>query len=261
MAITDDPFSIDGRLAVVTGGLGLIGRAVCAVLAERGARVLALDIDHAEPGDGVKDFARTGIALARFDAGETADLAERVSEIEQAHGAVDAWINCAYPRTDDWNARLEEIDSKSWTRNLDLQLNATCLLCNEVGQRMAARGDGSIVNVASIYGLVGPDFSIYEGTDMTMPAAYAAIKGGLITYTRYLASYWGEHGVRVNAVCPGGVFDDQPEEFVRRYAARTPLRRMATPAEIAGPVAFLVSDAAAYITGAAIPVDGGWTAI
>jgi NAD(P)-dependent dehydrogenase (short-subunit alcohol dehydrogenase family) len=140
-------------------------------------------------------------------------------------------------------------------------MNGFCLIAGHVAAAMAKRGRGAIVNVASIYGAVGPDFAVYDGTDMTTPPAYSAIKGGIIAYTRYLASYYGPRGVRINAVCPGGVANNQPPRFVENYAARTPLRRMARPEEIAGPVAFLASDAASYVTGAILPVDGGWTAI
>lgn len=248
-------FSLSGRRVAVTGGAGLIGGAVCRALAGAGARVLALDI--VEPGDGgsgAQDFVR-------FDASDIDGIPAAIEALEEAHGPIDAWINCAFPRTEDWGAKLEDVPADSWRRNVDQQLNATCLICNDIAGRMAERGAGAIVNLGSVYGLVGPDFSIYQGTDMTSAAAYAAIKGGIVNYTRYLASYWGARGVRANVVCPGGVFDDQDPAFVRAYEKKTPLGRMATADDVAGPIVFLVSDAAAYMTGAVVPVDGGWTAI
>jgi NAD(P)-dependent dehydrogenase (short-subunit alcohol dehydrogenase family) len=126
---------------------------------------------------------------------------------------------------------------------------------------MATQNHGSIVNIASIYGVVGADFSIYEGTSMTMPAAYSAIKAALINLTRYVSSYYGPQQVRVNAVSPGGIFDNQTETFVNNYCKKVPLRRLGTPEEIAPSVAFLLSDDSKYITGHNIIVDGGWTAI
>ena len=121
---------------------------------------------------------------------------------------------------------------------------------------------GSLVNVASIYGVVGNDFTVYENTGgMTSPAAYSAIKGGVINFTRYLASYYGKYNVRVNTVSPGGVFDYQNETFVKQFESRVPLRRMAKPQEIAPGVAFLLSDDASYISGHNLMIDGGWTAI
>ena len=126
---------------------------------------------------------------------------------------------------------------------------------------MAKRGGGSTINLGSIYGNVALDFHVYDGTDITMPAAYAAIKGGIASYSRYLASYWGRQGERVNTVCPGGIFDNQPERFAVNYAGRTPLGRMGTPEDIDGPLAFLASDSAAYVTGVVLMMDGAWTAI
>ena len=120
---------------------------------------------------------------------------------------------------------------------------------------------GSIVNIASIYGLVGPDFSIYEGTSMTMPAAYSAIKGGVINFTRYLASYYGSFDIRVNCVSPGGIFDKQSSSFVNNYESKVPLRRMGLPEDISPTVTFLLGQEASYITGQNIIIDGGWTAI
>ena len=126
---------------------------------------------------------------------------------------------------------------------------------------MAAQKMGSIINMASIYGVVGADFNVYEGTNMTMPAAYSAIKGALVNFTRYVASYFGPQQVRVNTVSPGGIFDNQNEIFVNNYCKKVPMRRLGTPEDIAPTVAFLLSDDSQYITGQNLIVDGGWTAI
>ena len=127
--------------------------------------------------------------------------------------------------------------------------------------QMTKQKSGSIVNIASIYGSVGPDFTIYLGTNMTMPAGYAAIKGGLINLTRYMASYFGPDKIRINSVSPGGIFDNQNINFVENYEKKVPLRRMGTPQDIAPSVSFLLSDESKYITGQDLIVDGGWTAI
>jgi len=120
---------------------------------------------------------------------------------------------------------------------------------------------GSIVNISSIYGTVGPDFTIYEGTNMTMPAAYSAIKGGIVNFTRYLASYYGPYGIRVNCVSPGGILDQQDELFVKQYEKKVPMRRMGLPEDIAPSISFLLSDETKYITGQNLIIDGGWTSI
>src|SRR3546814_18777232 len=189
-------------------------------------------------------------------------MVRRIAQLWVAQGYAGIWVNAAYPRTADWaTSRQDVFDAKSWRTNVDLQMNSYCLLSAAVAAAMAQRGSGSIVNVASIYGVVGPDFTIYEGLEMTTPPAYSAIKGGIIGYTRYLASFYAARGVRVNAVAPGGVMNNQPSAFAGNYARRTPMGRMAEAADIAWPVVFLASDAASYITGVVLPIDGGWTAI
>jgi NAD(P)-dependent dehydrogenase (short-subunit alcohol dehydrogenase family) len=123
------------------------------------------------------------------------------------------------------------------------------------------KSKGNVVNIGSVYGVVGNDFTVYENTELTSPAAYSAIKGGLTNFTRYLASYFGKDGVRVNIVSPGGIFDNQNETFVKQYEHKVPMKRMGTPADIAPAVSFLLSDQAQYITGQNIIIDGGWTCI
>ena len=149
----------------------------------------------------------------------------------------------------------------SWQTNVDMHLNSYCITSHEVAKYMAMRGGGSIINIGSIHGQVAPNFYNYVGTEMTSPPAYTAIKGGIAAYTRYLASYFGQKNVRVNTVSPGGIFNNQPDSFLKSYSEKTCLGRLARPSEIAPAVAFLVSDAASYITGIDLLVDGGLTAL
>lgn len=250
-------FDLTGKTAFVTGGLGLVGSAICRSLSACGARTFALDTENAVGNANAGD-----VSALVFDAADTERLNDRLATLESQNGHADIWVNSAYPRSDDWGASRQETQTAdSWRENVDLQLNSYCLIGAEIAARMAERGGGSIVNLGSIYGLVAADFRVYEGTDMMLPPAYAAIKGGIVNYTRYLASFYGKSNVRVNVICPGGVADGQPEPFVSNYNARTPMGRMADADEIGGPVAFLASDAASYITGAVLAVDGGWTAI
>ncbi|HEY0087599.1 MAG TPA: SDR family oxidoreductase, partial [Candidatus Lokiarchaeia archaeon] len=173
---------------------------------------------------------------------------------------IDIWVNCAYPRTTDWADKFEDIKYESWKKNVDMHLNGYFLCCQKIAQQMKKQRKGSIINFSSIYGVVGPDFSIYDKTTLTMPAAYSAIKGGIITFTKYLASYYAKHGIRVNAICPGGIYNNQPKDFVKKYIEKTPMGRMGKSEDITGSVIFLASDAASYITGHVLMVDGGWTA-
>ena len=142
-----------------------------------------------------------------------------------------------------------------------MQLNSYAWISRKVCLIMKKQKGGSLINFASIYGTVGANFNIYDGTKMTSAFAYSAIKGGVINFSRYLASYFGQYNVRVNTVCPGGIFDSQDKTFVKNYSKQSPLKRMGNPDDIAPAVLFLASDGASYITGATIMVDGGWTAI
>lgn len=254
--MTRGSFDLSGRVAYVAGGFGLIGAAICRAMHDCGATVVALERAGAPRPAGLPAGVKDDI----FDAGDGARAGDRIAALEARHGLAAAWINAAYPRTADWGAsRQENIEEAGWRANVDLQLNAACMVSAAVCAAMARRRAGSLVNIASIYGVVAPDFSVYDGLDMGMPPAYAAIKGGLIAYTRYLAVHYGPHGVRANALCPGGVHAGQPERFVAAYSARTPLGRMATPEDVAWPATFLASNASAYVTGSILMVDGGWT--
>jgi NAD(P)-dependent dehydrogenase (short-subunit alcohol dehydrogenase family) len=240
-----------GKRIAVTGAGGFLGTALCRELVDQGASVMALDIKP--------DWEHPEIAVDYRQMDTTSE--DAVARLVAALPAVDGWVNNAYPRTADWALKFEEIPMSSWRKNIDLHLNGYAMCCQVVLEKMKAQGHGALVNMASIYGSVGPDFTVYEGTAMTMPAAYAAIKGGIANMTRYLASYYGLYNVRVNCVSPGGVFDHQPESFVKRYCEKVPMRRMATPEDIVGGVAFLLSDSAGYITGHDLKIDGGWCAI
>lgn len=174
---------------------------------------------------------------------------------------IDGLVNNAYPRTKDWGLKFEDIDFHSWQSNIDWQLNSYFYFTQQVSKYMVKQGFGSIVNMASVYGVVGPDFTVYDGTEMTMPAAYSAIKGGIVNFGRYLASYLGPSGIRVNTISPGGIFDNQNPIFVNNYNKKVPMRRMGLPQDISPVVSFLLSKDADYITGHNLIVDGGWTAI
>ena len=234
---------------VVTGGSGLLGRAFITGIRAAGGRAINADIDVST------DLTQDRIYL---DITSEDSVTSCLTTLAEAGIELDGWVNNAYPRTKDWGARFEDIPLASWQRNIDMHLNGYFLCCQRVLEVMKARGSGSVINLGSIYGSLGPDFTIYAGTQMTNAAGYAAIKGGLINLTRYLASYYGPHGVRVNCLSPGGIFDHQPETFVAAYEGKTPLRRMGTPDDMSAPLVFLLSEGARYITGQNLMVDGGW---
>ena len=198
--------------------------------------------------------------VIQCDVTNEASVKRALDLILEKHGRIDGWVNNAYPRTADWGTKFEEISVESWQKNVDFQLNSV-FIAQKVLQIMKQQKIGAMVNVASIYGILGPDFSVYKGTEMTMPAAYSAIKGGVINFTRYLASYYAPYGVRVNSVSPGGIFNNQNNIFVEQYENKVPMGRLGKPKEVAEPVSFLLSDESSYITGHNLMVDGGWTVI
>lgn len=256
-----DLFSCEGKVAMVTGGRGLIGKEIVRALDEFGARVYVADIR--DPGSG-EAGSQVGPAPSlrhlSLDITSEKSVEEAVATIVEREKRIDLVVNSAYPRTGDWGVSLEKVPFESWKENLNNHLGGYFLCCQKVAEIMKRQGGGALINLASTYGVVAPDPSIYEGTEMAMPVAYAPIKAGIIALTRYFATHYGAYNVRANSISPGGIFDGQPASFVERYALKTPLKRMGRPADVVGAVIYLASDASSYVTGHNLMVDGGWTA-
>ena len=244
--------NLKDKIIVVTGGSGQLGTAMVNDLRIKGATAINFEINQSD------DLIQGGI---QCDVTSEVSVKRALDLILKKYGRIDGWVNNAYPRTADWGSKFEEISVESWQKNVDFQLNSVFICAQKVLEIMKNQKIGSMVNIASIYGILGPDFSVYKGTEMTMPAAYSAIKGGVVNFTRYLASYYAAYGVRVNCVSPGGIFNDQNNIFVKQYENKVPMGRLGKPKEVAGPVSFLLSDESSYITGHNLIVDGGWTAI
>ena len=258
-----EKFSLKDKTAYVTGAAGLLGSEISCALATAGAETIMLDINESNGKSIERKLQAKGYKACyeHFDITDLQNIESGCRDLLNKYHRMDVWVNCAYPRTNDWGNTVENLSLESWQKNVDMHLNATAWLNRAVAMIMKSQGSGSIINMGSTYGVVGNDFTVYKGSDMTGPMAYSAIKGGIVNLTRYMASYFGPHNVRVNNVCPGGIFDHQNPVFVKNYSHKTPLKRMGKPDEIASVVLFLASDAASYITGATIMVDGGWTAI
>lgn len=250
-------FSCKDKVALVTGGLGLIGREIVQGLNDFGAAVCVADINEHQM-KGLKTLA--AVNFQSLDITSDDSIRQTLDAVIKQFNKIDILVNCAYPRTGDWGARCEDVSFDSWKMNVNSHLGGYFLCCQKVAEQMKIQGGGSIINFASIYGIVAPDFSIYEGTPMTMPVAYSAIKGGIIALSKYLATYYAKDNIRVNCVSPGGIFDKQPDTFAEKYLAKTPLGRMGTPNDLVGAVLYLASDASSYVTGHNLIVDGGWTA-
>lgn len=243
---------LENKIIVVTGGSGLLGKAIIKSILKKGGTVVNLDIRNSS--DSQADYIKCDIR-------EENSTISAVDEIIKKFGRIDGLVNNAYPRTDDWGTSFDEISKDSWKTNVDWQLNSHIAITQYVIKHMKKSKGGSVVFMSSIYGMVGNDLSLYEGTAIQTAPPYSAIKGALINFTKFLASAYGKENIRVNCVSPGGVFDHQDPNFVSRYEKRVPLQRMATPEDIAPSVAFLLSQDAKYITGHNLVVDGGWTAI
>ncbi|WP_458207735.1 oxidoreductase [Haladaptatus sp. NG-SE-30] len=252
-------FDLTDRIVVVAGGAGLIGTALCEGLAEQSATVVAADAAK-ERGERLATELGDDSEFLQVDVTDEQSIEQLVETILDRHSRIDAFVNCSYPRNENYGRQYEDVTIEDWRENIDMHLNSYFVAAHTISEVMMEQEQGgSIINFGSTYGVQAPDFSVYEGIEMTSPVEYSAIKGGILNLTRYMASYLGERGVRVNAVSPGGVFDDQHPQFVERYEERTPLNRMATPEDFQGAVVYLASDASRYVTGQNLVIDGGWT--
>lgn len=266
-----DLFSLQNKTAIVTGALGLIGKKHCEALASAGANVVVADIN----GEAAISFAaqlgsnHLGVALNVIDKASIEKLRDAVIE---KYGTIDVLVNNAAindmfenPAMAKELSAFENYPLEAFQQSIDVNITGVFLCAQVLGSVMAKQESGSIINIASTYGIVGPDQSIYrdECGEQTFykSAAYPVTKGAVINFTRFLASYWGHKGVRVNTLSPGGVENNQNEFFIQNYAAKTPLGRMAKAGDYQGALVFLASEASAYMTGANLVVDGGWTAI
>jgi len=267
-------FSLEGKVAVVTGALGLIGKQHCYALAEAGAIVVVTDINQekcvAFASELSAQFQRSMLGFAA-DITKVDSLKALRDAILKAFGKLDVLVNNAAindmfenPTAAAELSKFENYPLELWQKSLDVNVTGVFLCSQILGTEMAKRGSGSIINVASTYGIVAPDQSLYKKPDGSQnfwkSAAYPATKGAVISFTRFLAAYWGHRGVRVNTLSPGGVENAQEDYFIKNYSAKTMLGRMAEPTDYKGAIVFLASDASAYMTGANLIVDGGWTA-
>ena len=268
--MTDELFDVRERVVVITGGLGQLGQQFARALAWRGARVAILD--SAIQAFEIVTDARSQATILHVpgDVTHRESLESALAQVTAHWGTPFALINNAAldsppnaPPSE--NGPFESYPEASWDRVMEVNVKGVFQCCQVFGGAMADAGRGSIINIASIYGLVSPDQRLYEyrrmqGEPFYKPAAYAVSKSALLNLTRYLATYWAPRSVRVNTVTFGGVYRNQAPEFLQGYSARVPLGRMAREDEYNGAIVFLVSDASSYMTGSNMILDGGWTA-
>jgi NAD(P)-dependent dehydrogenase (short-subunit alcohol dehydrogenase family) len=273
-----DVFRLDGRVALITGGAGLLGRRYCEALLEAGARVVIGDLDGARARALADELDASRALGTTLDVADEASVHNTVQQAVERFGRLDILVNNAALTVRGGSERLSPADyfapfesykREVWEQAVAVNLTGMLLCAQAAGRQMLAqepRG-GVIVNVSSTYGVVGPDQRLYEGvkspyaeTGFNTPVSYAVTKTAVLGLTRYLATYWGRQNIRVNALTPHGVFDNHDQTFVSNFQYRSPLGRMARNDEYRGALLFLVSDASSYMTGANLVVDGGWTA-
>lgn len=271
-----DQFNLQGQTALVTGGAGLLGRQFCLTLAQAGAAVVVADVHAQAAQQAATELQAQGLnSLAvEMDVTSPASVSEAAQAAVEAFGRLDILVNSAaldpkfdpqaqQERTAEHPGDFESYPLSAWQQALDVNLTGMFLCCQAAGRLMREQGQGVMINLCSIYGLVGPDQGLYRRPDRPAkfkPAYYSVTKAGVLGLTRYLAAYYAGQNIRVNALTPGGVFHDHDETFLQAYAARTVLGRMARQDEMNGALLFLASSASSYMTGANLVVDGGWTA-
>lgn len=263
MRTIDKLMDLSGRRALITGSTGGLGQIITQTLAELGADLVLLDrsgMPLAEQAADIAKVTNVDVSVRYCDLENQDERQILIKELNQ-QGGLDILVNnAAFVGSSDlqgWAEPFAEQSVETWRRALEVNLTSVFHLCQGLIPLLQKSGNGSVVNIGSIYAEYGPDWSLYEGTEMANPAAYGASKGGLIQLTRWLATTVAP-SVRVNAISPGGIARGQPSEFVDRYKRRTPLGRMATEDDFRGAIAFLSSDMSAYVTGQNLFIDGGW---
>lgn len=260
-------YNLKGKVVILTGAAGRLGRHYAEVLSEAGADVVLFDLDARACERFASELAErygTHPWGSKVDIRKKAEVDAAVEVVASRYGRIDILINnAAACQVTVFNGQVcgfEEFPLEAWQENLDVNLTGAFLCCQAVGKRMVAQGGGVILNIGSVYGVVACDQRIYGQSKINSSIAYATTKSGLVNFTRYLASYWQGKNIRVNCLSPGGVYVQQSPEFVEQYTSRTMLKRMASPDDLASAVLYLISDASAWVTGTNMVVDGGWTA-
>jgi len=257
-----DKIKLTNKKVYILGGSGLIGSKVVINTLSIGAEVIILDVR--------KKRLQKKVKYEKFDCSKLINLEKNFNKIIKKLGCPDVFINCSYPRTNDWNqCSFNKITLKRMAKNIEIHMNSHAWLAKIVAEKMVKNNiKGNIINLNSIYGLLGQDLNIYEKTSMKENMPFSMIKGGLVNLTRQMASYYGRFGIRINDICSGGLkghvaghSNFQEKQFIKNYEKKVPLKRLGNSEEVANVVTFIASDAASYITGSNILVDGGWTII
>lgn len=261
-----DLFNLSGKLAIVTGGAGLLAAEHAIALHSYGATVILADINEAKCAEAARVLAEQSIdATPKY-----LDVTSRESwqlladELVQSHGHIDILVNNAgftnQSKSANFDASFENFPLDDWNAIMNVNLTGAFLGCQVMGKQMLLQGKGAIINIASLYGVVSPNHRIYPGTGISQPVAYSVSKHGVVALTKYLATLWADKGVRVNALTPGGIYNNHQGLFLERFEQLNPIGRMSDKTELRGGIVYLASDASSHVIGHNLVIDGGWTA-
>ena len=248
-------FDLSNKTIYVLGSSGLIGSEIIKNCIEANAKIICLDLK-------MKPLPKKNIYFEKFNVENLHKIETFLKRVVKKHGAPNCFINASYPRTKKWSKNnYKDVKLKDYIKNINLHMNSYVWIAKKIADLMIKNKikNGSIVQLSSIYGILGQDNELYKNTKMKESMTYSAIKGGVNNSVRSMAAYYGKYNIRINSIIAGGVFDYQNKSFVKRYNKKTPLGRMAKPNEIALSSLFLISDASSYITGSSLVVDGGYS--
>lgn len=259
----NNPCDLNNAVVVITGGAGLLGQTFVRAVVQQGGRPVVADIRlgaaeqvAAQIND---ELGAERVSAVEIDITSKSSLQRAISHLQARYGQIDALVNNAYPRNKHYGRKFEDVEYADFCENLNLHLGGYFLASQQFAQFFKGQGHGNIITISSIYGVIAPRFEIYADTPMTMPVEYAAIKSALIHLNEYMLKYFQGTGIRFNCISPGGIFDSQPEPFLKKYAAYAQSKGMLDPTDIAGTLTFLLSDQSRFINGQNIVVDDGWS--
>lgn len=253
---------LNKQIIVITGGAGLIGRQLSALVAEHGGIAVVADRDLTAAKGVAREISakHAGHAEAEvLDITDKVSVVKLIENLNERHGHINAVINNAYPRNPNYGRKFEDVTYEDFCENLSLHLGGYFLIAQQFSAYFRKQGGGNIINMASIYGVMAPRFEVYSDTSMTMPVEYAAIKSSIINMTRYMAKYLKGSGIRVNAISPGGILDAQPAAFLERYKENCLSKGMLEVNDLNGTLLYLLSDMSAYVNGQNLIVDDGFS--
>ena len=251
------------KVIVITGGAGLLGRSFVRCVADHGGTAVIADLNGEAGNQVLKDLGShticENVAFIEVDITSKISIENMIADLHERYGKIDSLVNNAYPRNQNYGRKFEDVTYEDFCQNVSMHLGGYFLTSQRLFLYFKKQGYGSIINMASIYGVIAPRFSVYGCTAMTMPVEYAAIKSAIIHMTKYMAQYLKGSNIRVNCISPGGILDGQPEQFLSRYSSFATSKGMLDPTDLQGTLLFLLSDMSAFINGQNIVVDDGWT--